>query len=163
MMRLNRAIATITFLTVSAFSQAIPFVPPEVERLELLKSTREDVVKLLAGKSLNVGGYDHSQSFFMDDWIVRVDYSKGGCTDDWNVPEWTVTEVLVSPKDHIPLKDLSLDTSKFRKERNDPQRKNIYVLYDKPAGIAFYVSGGRAETLIRKVYRQQDAAAIYGT
>lgn len=129
------------------FRESVRVAPGDLSKIELLKSSRDDVIDVLSGRSLSVGGFAGNQTFYMDDWVISMTYSKGDCSDDWDVPEGTVTEISVDQKNRIRLEDLGFDYSKFRRERSDSERKGIYNLYDKPNGIALSISMGGVGSL----------------
>jgi hypothetical protein len=126
----------------------------KVKTIKLLESTREDVEKLLARESFSYSSAnDHYQDFWMEDVVVTIWYSAGTCEqeeykwNDWKVPEWQVVRVLVSPKEDFSIKDISVDMSKFRKERTDWQRKGYSVYFDKTAGLAIDTRHDRVERI----------------
>jgi hypothetical protein len=122
----------------------------KVKSIKLLESDRDFVIGLLSADSLEISAYSNSQTFYTADSVIRVTYSNGTCSgeyEDWNVPVLKVTEIEITPKDRIGINRTRIDYSKFRKERTDPQRKNIYVLYDKAAGIAVSVFNDKVDSI----------------
>jgi hypothetical protein len=122
----------------------------EVKSIELLKSNRSEVGALLKKESLESVLSGYSEYFYTPNSVIRVRYSKGTCngdTEDWNVPQGIVTEVEITLKDDIQISKIGIDLSKYRKERTDWQRKNIYVLTDKPTGIAVSVFASRVDSI----------------
>lgn len=124
----------------------------KVKEIKLLESTREDVEKILADDSLvfySSSDY-HFQDFFMMNANVRIFYSSGKCSEeyeDWNVAEWKVTEIRVSPKDFIGIEDTGIDYSKFKKEEIWGSIENDYAYHDKASGIAITVRGAVVESI----------------
>jgi len=111
------------------FAQSPRFNLNKVKEIKLLESNRDDVMKILANDSLVIyNGFNGSyeQVFSRENEMIKVSYSNGKCSsdserdydyEDWNVPEWKVTKITVTPKDFIPIKDIGIDYSKFRKEK----------------------------------------------
>ncbi|MGI8788783.1 MAG: hypothetical protein ACR2HG_13605 [Pyrinomonadaceae bacterium] len=129
---------------VSAQSMLAEF--DKVKQVKLLKSTRDDVVKLLGGDSLEF----FDEEFFTEKANVQVSYSSGNCSgeyEDWNVPEGKITKIVVTPKDSIQIKDTGIDYSKFRKEKMWGSLKHRYAYYDKAAGIAIIVRNDFVESI----------------
>jgi len=111
----------------------------EVKSIKLLKSNRSEVRALFEKASLESYLSDYSEYLYTPNSVILVRYSNGTCNgqyEDWNVAEGVVTEVEVTPKDEVEVDKLGIDVSKYRKERTDWQRKSVYVLFGKPAGIA---------------------------
>lgn len=122
----------------------------KIASIKLLESNRDYITKLLTSESLESGTTSHVQTFFTYNSVIGIHYSNGTCEGDleeWNVPEWVVTKIVITPKDKIELPHIGIDYSKFRKERTDWQRKQIYVLHDKPSGIALFMFGSWVETV----------------
>jgi len=68
--------------------------------------------------------------------------------DDWDVGEYKVTEIDISPWDNVELGDLGMDIRNFRNERLYRSHKNIRILHNKDVGIAIEVHGTR----VRQVF-----------
>ncbi|MGI8669003.1 MAG: hypothetical protein ACR2J3_04045 [Aridibacter sp.] len=123
----------------------------KVEEIQLLESSREDVIKLLAENSLKFSdGY-----FFTNYSVTKVFYSSGSCYkdfEDWNILGGRVTQISVIPKDFIHIKDLEKDTKidykKLRKEKMWGRSKGRYVYSDKDLGIAITTRGDFVSQLI---------------
>lgn len=125
----------------------------KVKALKLLESTRDDAIKLLSPDSLTF--YDsadfHNLSFYTDNAVIRISYSSGKCfeeDEDWNVSEFKITKVTVTPKDRIEIKEIGIDYSKFRREEIWGSIENDYVYHDKAAGIAITTLVDRVEKVI---------------
>ncbi len=153
-------ILIILSLTMSSFTfaQASLFNFNKVKEIKLLESNRDDVTKILESDSLSVSDFSHYQWFYRENEMIRVSYSNGKCSEnseeinasgDWNVPEWKVTEIVITPKDLIQIKDVGIDYSKFRKEKEKlyDNRKKAYAYHSKDLGIAIEVYGDRVETI----------------
>lgn len=124
----------------------------KAKEIKLLKFSREDVRKILADYKLE-RSYDSEnyESFYTNNAGINVHYSKGKCSDgsaDWNVPEWTVEDIEITPKDSIKIKDIGFDNVKFRKERAYKNVADAYVYHNKGLGIAFDIR----ENEIQRIY-----------
>lgn len=143
------------------FAQSPRFNLKKVKEIKLLESNRDDVMKILANDSLVIyNGFNGSyeQVFSRENEMIKVSYSNGKCSsdserdydyEDWNIPEWKVTKITVTPKDFIPIKDIGIDYSKFRKEKERlyENRKKAYAYHSKDFGIAIEVYGDTVETI----------------
>lgn len=115
----------------------------KVKEIKLLESNRDEVRKILADYD-----FDTSDNSSYYDWFstknarIEISYSSGNCADkweEWNVAEWKVTEIDISPKNSIQIKDFGIDYSKFRKEKEFKNVARQYVYHHKDSGIAFDV------------------------
>ena len=111
-----------------AFAQSPSFHLDKVKEIKLLESSRDDVMKILADNSLIVYDGLHYQNFSMEKEMIHVSYSNGKCSEnsgetyaseDWNVPEWMATEIAVTPKESISIKDMELTTQNFTKKKRN--------------------------------------------
>ncbi len=142
------------FLAICNFAFAQSSFPTleKVKQLKLLESTRDDILEILSNDIfLPHDASYHYERFFAEDAIIGVSYSSGKCSEeseDWKIPEWKVTEISISPKDFINIKDVGIDYSKFRKERLHNDYKKLYVYYDKKAGVAILAYGNRVESVM---------------
>jgi len=137
-----------------AFAQSPLFEFDKVKEIKLLESTRDDVIKILAKDSLEISDFLHYQHFSMMNANIRILYSSGKCfgdseedSEDWNVPEWKVTEITISPKNYTHIEDVRINYSKFRKEKTWGSLKNRYVYHDKASGIAIIVRNNVVESI----------------
>ncbi len=123
----------------------------KVKEIKLLESNREDVRKILADYNLDISDDNgHYEWFSTKNAYIMISYSSGKCfdnSDDWNVPEWKVTEIKVSPKNAIQIKNIGIDYSKFRKEREYRNVSQSYVYHNKDLGIAFEVIKSEVKTV----------------
>jgi hypothetical protein len=141
-------LATILFVTFLACSSALGQLPEnllnQIRQIKLLQSTRPDVKRILRQYESSDSD-SHYQEFSNDAVSIEVTYSRG-CQDSpedddpsevWNVPEWTVTRIEISPDEPVTLKDSGMDLTKFRREPRYPETTDSWVYYDKVSGFAF--------------------------
>jgi hypothetical protein len=132
------------------FAQSALAELDKVREIKLLKSTRVDVRRILADYNLDISDDSrYYQWFSTNNAHVKISYSKGKCSDNsayWNVDEWKVTKIDVSPEKPIKIQgigigiqDIGIDYSNFRKERLYANESFSYVYYDKDLGIALEV------------------------
>ena len=157
-MKIIALIAVILANFVIAAAQ-LPFAEfDKVKEIKLLESSRDDVIKILASDSLTFSDISRYQDFFMMDANVRIKYSSGNCSDeyeDWNVPQLKVTKISIDPKDNLEIKSagkdflqkVGIDFSKLQKEKIYEVGKGRYVYYNKTAGIAVTTRGGSISTI----------------
>lgn len=123
----------------------------EIKQIKLLESSREDVEKIFAGYSFVFSDVaHHSQLFTTKTAYVDISYSTGNCSDNseiWNVSEWKVTTIEISPKNPIEVKDIEFDFSKFRKERHYINKSDSYVYHKKDLGIAFEIDKNQIQKI----------------
>lgn len=139
---------------VSAFAQSPLAELDKVKELKLLESTRDDAVKLLAKESLGFSASSdyYSSRFYTNNAVVEVFYSTGDCSEedeDWNVGEWKITKVAVTPKNSILIKDIGIDYSKFRQEKEFGKwgtGNDIY--HNKTEGIAILALRNAVQKII---------------
>src|SRR5258707_14091997 len=77
-----------------------------------LHSTRTDVERSFGKPNAEYGRYD------IDNQEIEFFYSKGRCVNGWNVPEDTVIDIAVNPKQSPRMRDLKVDLSKFERFRD---------------------------------------------
>jgi hypothetical protein len=143
-MRVMTIYMVLGLLGVSVLSQATP-VTHQIDgawrKIKLLHSTRADVEKLLQQKSkpaVYVGQYA------LQNYELWIDYypfdhcrSKGGAVGEWNVPEWTVTEITYVPSGSVPFNTLKLDLRHFRKAHESPHVPDMVSYIDDRNGIDY--------------------------
>ena len=120
------------------------------KKIRLLESSREDVIRLLDQENEFPYPSTTGEYFSFESEGINVTYATGKCSDkeqEWNVREGVATEIRITPKYPLRKENLGIDFSKFRKQRTDPQRKGIYVLYDKPSGIAVAIHFDRVKSI----------------
>jgi hypothetical protein len=113
-----------------------------------LKSTRKDVEKVI-GQPLTPGG----ASYETPSERVFIHYSDGPCEKGWpygwNVARDTVLIITLSPKNFLTLSDLTLDESKYDKQRDthlsdrihyNNQREGVDIEVDEFGGKVINVS-----------------------
>jgi hypothetical protein len=108
----------------------------KIKTIELLKSTRKDVVTTF-GEPLEKDVVSDAKYYDLVDGRMRVAYAVGTCdygTDGlaksrgWNVPEWTVISITFTPKERISPESVSVDFAGFEKE----------IIHDVPGGVAYH-------------------------
>lgn len=143
------------------FSGVIAAQPPadilkEVRKITLLESNRSDVKRILVGYETTDDG-DHHQEFSNEGLNIKVSYSSGTCADDgdsedaseiWDVAEWKVTRIEITPNEAIGLGAIALDLSKFKKEPRFPDDTDSLVFHDKVLGLAVKTTEDGIETII---------------
>ena len=155
-----RKLSIVLFLILSsqsiAFAQFPDSLLDQVQQIILLKSNRNDVKRILS-KYGTPDDYEHSQEFSNERADIEVTYSSGTCSDDpdseeasdvWNVPEWTVTRIEITPDEAIKPADLGFDLSKLKKEPRFPDTTDSFVFHDKVLGLAFKTSQEGIEKII---------------
>jgi len=135
----------IFFLAICVGARAQPPIAEwaKVKEIRLLESTREHIMALFAAESFSSWRYEYSESFFAKDSVIKVSYSNGTCSgalQEWNVAEWVVTEIVVTPKSLIRVANVGIDVRSFLKERTDPQRKQIFTTMINPRAPQFLCS-----------------------
>lgn len=124
----------------------------KVKKIKLLESTRDDVLKILADYKLDISDNSgYYQSFSNDKAYITTRYADGNCADDledWNVPEWKVTSIEISPKNEIQIEDSGIDFSKLTKERHYANYPDSYVYHDRDSGMAFEVNENKIQSIV---------------
>ena len=113
-----------------------------------LESTRADVIKLL-GEPRSTGGYD------LGDQFVVIHYSSGDCTAEIHceclVGPDVVTEIEVTIKTELPLNQLNLDLSSFKKSRDS--HLLVYDYYtNRKEGVTYTVFREEARVTVITYY-----------
>lgn len=105
-------------------------------QIKLFVNTRDDVEKIY-GKG-KFGQNQYFVSYKTKDFTVSIDYSPGECEikySDFNIPEWTVTEVSYNILNNPPkLKDLVGNKNGFKTRQNGDGVNHIQY-YDETRGI----------------------------
>lgn len=110
----------------------------KAKKIEILKNTREDVIKIFGETTGGVNKYHASYKY--EDYIIYVHYSPGLCEvtkkEGWNVPEFTVTSIFVSLYKNINYRKLNIKLKKLHREEiyDVP---NAYVYYDYENGESY--------------------------
>ena len=130
------------------------WIPPSQDRdaewkhgINLFQSTKADVEKLL-GKPI---GENYGVTYKLKDGILYLDYSgfdhcksRYGFSADWNLPEWTVTEIEHRPDEMPKFTSLHLDSRKLRKAHLNPETPDIISYVNDNEGVEYSVeSDGR--------------------
>jgi len=138
---LGFVVATLTLVTVE--SQEATWK----QKVLLLQSTRADVEKLF-GKP--IGKY-YDVTYNLGQGTLYIEYydfdrckPSHGYDGEWNLPEWTVTEIRYRP-DHPPtFASLHLDLSKLRKLHLNPGVPDVVSYVNDEEGVEYTVeSDGR--------------------
>jgi hypothetical protein len=144
---------TVLFCCVFASAQPLPELE-KVRQIKLLEHTWEDVQKILAEYKLKP--QDHRvyvDTFVTENTEIEVYYSEGKCDlgDEnfagWNVAEWLVEEIEITPKKKIQLKELGLNLSKFKKENRYINNKVPKLYYNQETGITLVSKNNEVETI----------------
>jgi hypothetical protein len=113
----------------------------------------------LAGVKAIFAGYEHDddededyrQWFSTENAEIKVTFSKGNCAEDseaWDVAEFVVTKIEISPENDIKVKDFKFDFSGFTKEIEDKDEPEDYIYHDETSGIIFVVESGKIVKII---------------
>ncbi len=152
----NLFVSLLFILSFCAFCFAQSKLPEfdKAKEIKLLQSTREDVKKIFAG-------YEHDDSeeenyvqfFYTDNAQIQVTFSAGDCTDEdseeiWNVAEWTVTKIKITPEETLKLEDFKFDFSRFEKEITDEEDTESFNYHDESSGIFFRINDSEIEKII---------------
>lgn len=123
---------------------------PELEKvksIKLLESTRDDVRRILGDYKLKVSKQrDYEDAFETANAEIEVSYSNGKCKSEdedfagWNVPEWTITYVTVTPKNTLTSKEIGLNLTKFKKEQVYKNVSDLYIYHKLNEGIGYQVN-----------------------
>ena len=92
--------------------------------IQLLRSKLEDVQNLLRKPSQSSG---YVRMYSLENYELWVDYypfdhcrSAYGKIGQWDIPEWTVTEIVYVPGGSVAFSSLNLDIKEFRKVQESP-------------------------------------------
>lgn len=155
-----RKFTILLFLTLvassTALGQSLTNLLKQIGQIKPLESTRADAKRILREYETNDGAH-HYQEFSNDKVTIEITYATGACSGDpddedasevWNVREWTVTGIEISPDEPTQPKDVGLDPSRFKKERRYPNDPDSSVFFDKVAGFAFKTTEDGIEKFI---------------
>ncbi len=135
---MKTAIVYWVILIILICNAVVPAQMPEwylqAKKIEILKGTREDIVRVFGEPNNSVSRYDASYKY--DDYIVYVHYSHGLCEttkeEGWNVPEFAVTNIFIQLYKKINYRKLNLKLKKLdREEIYDVPNAYIYHDYEK--------------------------------
>ncbi len=122
----------------------------KVKEIKLLESTREDVKKILADyEHDDSDDEDYKQYFSTKNAEIEVTFSSEDCSNDseyWNVSEWIVTKIKITPKDTLKNKDFNF--SNFKKEVPDEESPELYTYHDEKSGIVFEIDEEEIQKII---------------
>ena len=121
-------------------------------KIILFQSTRTDVEKLL-GKPI---GQYYGVTYKLNDGVLYLDYygfdhckARYGLDADWDLPEWTVTEIEYRP-DHGPkLASLRLSLETFRKEYESPEVPDLVSYINDEEGVDYTFNANRKLNSVR--------------
>jgi hypothetical protein len=103
------------FLSVSSGFGQQPAWLKKIKEIELLRSTEQDVVRIFGEPEKS--DYPYFRIFNLKEGKLDVQYSMGYCTElkrkGWNVPEFTVTGISLSPKKQVEPEKLGINLSNF--------------------------------------------------
>lgn len=124
----------------------------KIKQIKLLESTRDDVQKIFAGyKFEKYSDLNHKEQIETDSESITITYSEGICeydeSDGYNVPEWKVENITVSPINDIIPKDFGFDLSRYKREQVYKDNFNSYIYYDKNSGISFDVFDNKISSI----------------
>ena len=92
--------------------------------IQLLRSKPADVENLLRQPSPSSG---YVRTYSLDNYELFVEYypfdhcrPTYGKIGQWNIPEWTVTEIVYVPGGSVDFSSLKLDMKEYRKVRESP-------------------------------------------
>jgi hypothetical protein len=113
------------------------------QKIMLLQSTRTDVEKVF-GKPI---GQNYGVTYKLKDGILYLDYydfdhckSQDGYQADWNVPEWTVTEIEFLPDRKTTVASLHLNLKQLRMAHLNPETPQLLSYIDDKEGIEYTVN-----------------------
>jgi|ERR1051326_109326 hypothetical protein len=148
-------VSTILLLLATAvFGSAPASQYPDAEwkhKIILFQSTRADVEKLL-GKPI---GESYGVTYKLKDGILYLTYydfdhckSRYGFDADWNLPEWTVTEIVYRPNRLPKFSNFHLNLDKLHKARLNPETPSVMSYIDDLEGVEYAVeSDGRLNSV----------------
>ena len=114
-----------------------PRAEPKWRKIVLMRSTREDVERLL-GKSQYSG---FNASYTVEDGTLDVVYYPfNHCSEpgaDLRVPQWTVVELTYEPDNPPRLEDLHLDSRKFRKQKESRDVPDLTSYINNETGVDY--------------------------
>lgn len=130
-----------------------PFAEFEkVREIKLLESSREDVKRILADYEHNKDDDEfYEQSFSTKNAEIEITYSSGDCSDSsqyWNVAEWIVIKIEISPDNPLKVKNIKFDFSNFTKEIEDEEVPEDYIYQDENSGIVFKIIDNEIKKII---------------
>jgi hypothetical protein len=142
-MKIAIILFTLCYSVVSSTSGAVQFEKTLwSKKVLLLQSTRADVEKLF-GKPI---GQHYDVTYDLVDGTLYIEYygndhctPRYGLAADWDIPEWTVTEITYRP--HRPPKfDASkLNLKAFQKARLNPEVPDLVSYVNDQQGVEYTV------------------------
>jgi hypothetical protein len=110
-------------------------------QIQLLRSKPEDVEKLL-GQSSRYSGYDrlhslHTYELFISYYPFDHCRPSYGYTGQWNIPEWTVTELTYVPAGSVAFSSLKVNTKDFSKAHESPHVPGMLSYVNDREGVDY--------------------------
>ena len=109
------------------------------QKVVLFQSTRADVEKLF-GKPIGENG----SPYRLEDGTLYLEYYDydhckpwHGRAADWNIPEWTVTEITFSPSQPLQFKAFKLDLKGFRTAHLSPEVPDLLSYISDQQGVEY--------------------------
>ena len=143
---MKTAVIVIVFalVGVSAVSQSGLFIQRQDEawrNIKLLQSKPADVERLLKQPSQSSG---YVRQYSLQDYELWIDYypfdhcrPRYGKVGEWNIPEWTVTEILYVPGEAVDFSSLKLDLRDFSRVHESPHVPNMISYVDNQEGVDY--------------------------
>ncbi len=92
----------------------------KASEIKLLISTREEVKVIFTSLKLDYSKEEEFVQYYStENASIEVTFSEWNCTNvdsDWDVSEWLVTKIRITPRKELLLTDLDFDRSNFKKE-----------------------------------------------
>lgn len=127
----------LTFVALFAQAGSTAAPPPKWKQIRLMRSTRNDVEKLL-GRSKYRG---YSALYDLEDGVLHIEYYPfNSCTQtgaDLRVRRWTVVEIIFEPDNPAKLADLNLDLKKFRQVKESPDVPDLVSYLHEEDGVDY--------------------------
>jgi hypothetical protein len=132
-----------------------------VRGLKLLASDRELAVNLLSSDTFSISESSNRQTFYRVSENVEIAYSTGACVDArssvrsdwdldsdvWNVPRESIVHIRVELKRALPIDNIGLDLSRFKKQKAYRNREFPFIYFNREDGIALEVWRGRVYSI----------------
>lgn len=147
MYRFPIVLLVVLFVGGSVAAQSPNDLLKDIRKIKLLESSREEVRQILYLYTASDDD-DHQQTFSNAKVEIEIDYSSGSCSDDpeeddptevWNVGEWKVTRIEITPSEPADSKRLGFDLSKFTKEQMYDNYAGRHIYHDKALGLGFEI------------------------
>lgn len=143
MKTLGQSVAYIVvILLVTALAEA-----GEWRGIKPLHSSRADVERLLGPP--DDPSKEHSLVYKTEKEVVIIDYADGlscksGNSTEWRVPRGTVVSITISPRTLLPLSELHIEESRYRKTF-DVHRSEVVKYNNEEDGVSIVVYQGNVQ------------------